>query len=79
MHYNGVSSYLFVNVIEIIKFKAIDFMIIPNNLYLGNVSKDFSESNKRRTVINLSVEYDWIDADNIKDIHKSLMKKYDIV
>ena len=59
-------------------------MIVPNNLYLGNVSKDFSASNMKKTWFNgyiyyFSVDYDSIDVDNMKDIHKYLMKKNDIV
>ena len=48
MHYNGDDSYLFVNGIEIIKFKAKDSMIVPYSLCLGNVSKDFSASNMKK-------------------------------
>ena len=40
LHYNGNNSYLFVNGTKIHKFKAKDSMIVPNNLCLGNVSKD---------------------------------------
>ena len=43
LHYNGANSYLFVNGTEIYKFAAKNSMIIPNNLCLGNVSKDFSK------------------------------------
>ena len=41
LHYNGANSYLFVNGTEIHKFTAKDSEIIPYNLCLGNVSKDF--------------------------------------
>ena len=83
-HYNGYDSYLFINGTEIIKFKAKDFMIVPNNLQLENVSKDFSASNMKKTGFNgyiydFSVEYDSIVIDNIKDIHKYLVKKNGIV
>ena len=43
LHYNRANNYLFVNGTEIHKFTAKDSMIIPYNLYLGNVSKDFLE------------------------------------
>ena len=43
LHYNGANSYLFVNGVEIIKFKAKDSEIIPNVLCLGNVSKIFQQ------------------------------------
>ena len=52
LHYNGANSYLFVNGTEIYKFKAKDSLIIPNNLCLGNISKDFSTSNMKKTGFN---------------------------
>ena len=81
MHYNGDNSYLFVNGTEIIKFKAKDSMIVPNNLCFGNVSKFFSASNMKKTGFNgfiydFSVDYDSIE---VSDIHKNLMKKNGIV
>ena len=83
-HCNGANSYLFVNGTEIHTFLAKDSMIVPNNLCLGNISKDFSASNMKKTGFNgyiydFSVDYDSIDVDNIKDIHKYLMKKNNIV
>ena len=48
LHYNGANSYLFVNGTEIHKFTAKDSEIVPNNLCLGNVSKDFSASNIKK-------------------------------
>ena len=44
LHYNGANSYLFVNGTKIHKFTAKDSEIVPNNLCLGNISKDFSTS-----------------------------------
>ena len=52
LHYNGVSSYLFVNGTEIHKLLAKDSMIVPKNLCLGNISKDFSTSNMKKTGFN---------------------------
>ena len=40
LHYNGASSYLFVNGTEIYKFKAKDSEIVAAPLCLGNISKD---------------------------------------
>ena len=84
LHYNEANSYLFVNGTEIYKFLAKVSMIVPNNLCLGNVSKDFSASNMKKTGFNgyiydFSVDYDSTDVDDIKDIHKYLMKKNNIV
>ena len=45
LHYFGASSYLFVNHTEIHKFKAKDSEIVTTSLYLGNISKGFSEDN----------------------------------
>ena len=39
---------MFVNDTEIYKFTAKDSMIIPNNLCIGNVSKDFSMINVKK-------------------------------
>ena len=87
LHCNGDNSYLFVNDTEIVKFQAKDSMIVPNNLCLGNVSKNVSASNMEKNRFNgyiydFSVDNDdddSIDVDNIKEIHKYLMKKNDIV
>ena len=84
MHYNRASSYLFVNGVEIIKFKAKDSNIITNPLCLGNISKDWSVDNMKDTRLNgyvydFSVDYNATDVDDIKDIHKYSMKKNNIV
>ena len=51
LHYNGANSYLFVNGTEIHKFTAKDSMNVPNNLCLGNESKDFLANNKEKNWI----------------------------
>ena len=84
LHYNGVNSYLFVNGTEIYKFKAKDSEIVVGPICLGNISKDWSIDNMKRTGINgfvydFSIDYDPIAVDDIKDIHKCLMKKNNIV
>ena len=83
-HYNGANSYLFVNSTEIVKFKTKDSNIIATPLWLGNISKDWSVDNMKDTGLNgyvydFSVDYDATDVDDIKDIHKYLMKKNNIV
>ena len=84
LYYNGVNSYLFVNGTEIYKFKAKDSEIVVGPICLGNISKDWSIDNMKRTGINgfvydFSIDYDPIAVDDIKDIHKCLMKKNNIV
>ena len=51
LHYNGAKSYLSVNCTEIYKFTAKDSMIVPKNLCLGNVSKDFAANNMKKSWI----------------------------
>ena len=82
--YSGPNSYSFVNGTEIYKFNAKDSEIVVSPICLGNISKDWSVDNMKRTgftgyVYNPSVDYDPIAVDDIKDIHKYLMKKNDIV
>ena len=73
--YNGANSYLFVNGTEIYKFKAKDSEIVTSPLCLGNISKDWSADNMKKTgftgyVYDFSSDYDSTDVDDIKDIHK---------
>ena len=80
LHYNGTNKYLFVNSIEIIKFKAKDSNIVARPLCLGNISKDWSTNNMRKSsftgnVYDFKVGFDAIGVDDIKDIHKYLIKK----
>ena len=84
LHYNEENSYLFVNGTEIYKFKAKNSEIAASPLCLGNISKDWSIDNKKKTGLNgyfydFSVDYDAIAIDDILDIYKYLMKKNNIV
>ena len=84
MHYNEANSYLFVNGTEIIKFKAKDSEIVATPLCLGNISKDFSVDNIKKTglygyIYDFSVDYDAIAVDDILDIHKHLIKKNNMI
>ena len=71
---------MFVNGTEIYKFKAKDSEIVASPLCLGNISKDWSTDNMKKTGFNgyaydFSVDYDATDVDDIVDIHNYLMKK----
>ena len=81
---NFANSYLFVNGTEIYKFKAKDFKIVASPLCLGNISKDWSTDNMKKTgltgyVYDFSADYNAVTVDNIKYIHNYLMKKNNIV
>ena len=70
MQNNGANSYLFVNSVEIRKFKARDSEINAIPLYLGNISKDFSTDNMKKTgfygyVYDFSVDYDTTSVEDI--------------
>ena len=80
LHYNGANSYLFVNVTEIIKFKAKDSNIVASPLCLANISKDWSVDNMKKArftgyIYDFSADYNVVTLDDIKDIHNYLMKK----
>ena len=84
LHYKRANSYLFVNGTEIIKFKAKDSEIATTPLCLGNISKDWSVDNMKKTVFNgcvydFSVDYDAISVGDILDIQKYLMKKNNMI
>ena len=53
LHCNGGNSYLFVNGTEIITFKAKDSEIAASPLCLGNISKDWSTDNMKKTFMIL--------------------------
>ena len=80
LHYNGANSYLFVNGTEIYKFKAKDSEIVATPLCLGNISKDWSVDNMKKTGLNgcvydFRVDYDAIAGDYISGIYNYLVKK----
>ena len=86
-HYNGANSYLFVNGKEIVKFKAKDSEIVASPLCLGNISKDWSTDNMKKTGLNgyvyeFSVDYNDFSTVNLDKVlpfvHNYLMAKYDI-
>ena len=83
MHYNGANSYLFVNGIEIIKFKSKNSEIVVTPLCLGNISKDWVVGNMKKVHLmdlsDVSVDYDVIAVNDNLDIHNYLMKKHNIV
>ena len=78
-----VTVFLFVNGTKIHQFKAKDSDMKRYSLCIGNISKDFSVDNMKKTqlngyVYNFSVDYNIIDTSNIIDIRKYLMKKHDV-
>ena len=74
-HYDGANRYVFVNGIEVYKFKAKDSEIEATPLCLGNISKDWSVDNMRGTglhgyVYDFRVDYDAIAVNDILEIQK---------
>ena len=71
---------IFVNRKEIYKFEAKYSEVVTNPLCLGNISKDWTRDNIKKTGLNryvydFSAGYDAIAVDDTFDIHKYLMKK----
>ena len=84
LHYSGANSYLFVNVIEIYKFKAKCSETLPTPICLGNISKDWLVDKMKKSGLNVYVydfiaDYDAIAVDDILDFYKSLMKKGNMI
>ena len=80
LHWNGANNYLFVNGREIYKFKAKNSEIVATPLCQGNISKDWTVENMKKTELNgyiydFSADYDAIAVYDILIIHKYLMKK----
>lgn len=73
------------NDVKAYQFQAKGFETKPYLLRVGNISKRFTAGNmKKKTQFNgkvysCSVEYITIDISDIAEIHKYLMKRYDIV
>ena len=81
LHYNGSIRFLFVNTTKIYQLKTKDSERKPYPLCLGNMSKDFTANNIKKTGLNgyvysFFVDYNNIATCNIINIHKYLMKKY---
>ena len=84
LHYSGANSCLFVDAKEIHKSKAKDSEIGATPLCLGNISKDWSVDNMKKTGLNkyvydFSVDYSNTAVNDIFDIHNYLLEKNDVV
>ena len=85
LHYNEANRYLFVNGKEIVKFEAKDSAIVATPLCLGNVSKDWSVNNMKKTGLNgyayefcvdYEANYTIHGVENTPFLHKYFMVKY---
>ena len=86
LQYNGANSYLFVDGTEIVKFKAKVSAIVATPLCLGNISKDSSVNDMKKTGLNnypyeFGVEHEPINpplnaTKYIPILHKYIMIKY---
>ena len=75
---------LFVNGREIYKFKAKDSEIVATSLCLGNISKNWTIVNMKKTELNgyvygFSADCDVNAVDDMLDIHKHLMKNSNMI
>ena len=83
MHCNGANNYLFVNGTEIYKFKTKCSEIIVSPLCLGNISRDWSIDNMKKTGFNSYVMFMILVLIMMllqsMIFHKYLMKKNNMV
>ena len=75
LHCSGSNSYLFVSGIKIYQLKAKDSELNAYQLYLGNILKNFTVDNMKKTglyryVNDVSVDYSSIDNHDILGVHK---------
>ena len=81
LHYNGSSSFLFVNTTKVHQFKAKNSEIRLYTVILQLIMhKDFKINNVKKAglkrVVNFfSVDFNPIDTNDILDIHKYLVKR----
>ena len=77
LHYNGSNSFLFVNAIKVYQFNAKNSKIIDYALCIGNISKDFTINNLKKTGLKGVIKFFSVNFNSINtnDIHKYLMKK----
>ena len=78
LHNNGANSHLFVNCVQICKFKANDSEINTVPLCLDNVSKDLEADNAKSTRLyrygyGFSADYDSTDVTDSLNINEYLM------
>ena len=84
LHYNESNSFFFVNATKILQLKTKNSQIKDYRLCLGNISKNFTINNIKKTglkgvvfffVVVVVVDFNPIDTNDIVDIHKYLMKR----
>ena len=82
LHYNGNNSYLFVNGIQELKFKAKTDQLVKEKLCLGNLSDEWTTSESEKPglygkIYDFIVDYEQI-AENSKilDMHEYLRIKH---
>ena len=78
LHYNGSNSFSFINATKIYQFKAKNSETKDYSMCFGNISKNFTVNNMKKTglvaVVNFfSVDFNPIDTNDILDIHRYLM------
>ena len=92
LHYNGDNSYLFVNGQKVTQFKAKNFEIKTDRMFLGSLdgskayydvsdpsNDDVNNIKLYGNIYDFSVDYSSISNDNILKIHKYLMKKNGLI
>ena len=85
LHHNGDDSYLFVNGMQELKFKAKTDQLVKEKLCIGNLSDQWTTSESEKTVVygkiyNFIVDYEQISGVKaIYDMHRYLMTRHNII
>ena len=76
MHYNGANSYLFVNGTKIVKFKVNDSEIVASLFCFGNISKDWSTDNMKKTGLSGYVYEFTVDCNDFNKTNPSTVMSF---
>ena len=80
LNYSEANSYLFLNGIEMYKFRGKDSEIMGNSIMFRKcfkrlVSRWYEKTGFNGYIYDFSVDYNVTNVNDIKDIHKYLIKK----
>ena len=81
LHYHVDNSYLFINGVKQLQFKAMDKLNLKRLLLIGNVTANFETTTQydktylKGDIYDFALDYKKADLPKIYDIHRYLMKK----
>ena len=81
--YNGSNSYIILNGVQQVKFKAMTNLKLTNPLIIGNTTEDLTAAQSKSTslrgnIYDVAVDYINLDFSNLMSVQSYLIKKYNI-